>query len=354
MLGLSCEKSRGYVYYAGKRCRERIQLEPTPANLKRVAQHRAAVLDAIARGAFDYAVTFPGSKRAEQFEHAPHRGLLTEAYLEDWLTRKKPLLKASTWRDYEKTIYGQLIPQFGTVPLSDLKRPDVKAWVTTLTAGNKRIANVLSVLRAALQEACDDDLIEANPLRDWTYRKVEATKDIDDVDPFTAEEQTAILGQLEGQSRNLIQFAFWTGMRTSELVALNWTDIDWKREVVKVRRARTQAASVDEVTKTRAGNREIKILPPAQAALAAQTRLTADKAEEVFQNPNTTERWSGDQPIRKTLWVPALQRATVRYRRLWVANSYCDAIRRRATVLRALTNMVRFAACANSSSSPST
>jgi len=33
--------------YRGVRCRERVRLKPTPANLKRAARHRAAVLDAI-------------------------------------------------------------------------------------------------------------------------------------------------------------------------------------------------------------------------------------------------------------------------------------------------------------------
>jgi hypothetical protein len=33
----------------------------------------------------------------------------------------------------------------------------------------------------------------------------------DDIDPFTPEEQIAILGKLVDQGRNFIQFAFWTG-----------------------------------------------------------------------------------------------------------------------------------------------
>ena len=47
--------------YKGVRCRERFKLAPTPANLKRVSLHRAAILDGIARGTFDYSVTFPES-----------------------------------------------------------------------------------------------------------------------------------------------------------------------------------------------------------------------------------------------------------------------------------------------------
>src|SRR5450830_406809 len=53
--------------YRGKRCRERLKLAPTPANMKRAAQHRAAILDAIQKQTFDYRVTFPESTRAAQF-----------------------------------------------------------------------------------------------------------------------------------------------------------------------------------------------------------------------------------------------------------------------------------------------
>ena len=57
--------------YRGERCRERLKLEPTPANLKRASQHRAAILHAIELGEFDYGVTFPGSKNAARFAPAP-------------------------------------------------------------------------------------------------------------------------------------------------------------------------------------------------------------------------------------------------------------------------------------------
>ena len=172
------------------------------------------------------------------------------------------------------------------------------------------------MFRAALQEAFEDELIESNPLAGWVYRKAEPPKEADDVDPFSADEQAAILAKLEGQGKNLIQFAFWTGLRTSELVALTWADVDWRRGVVQIRRAQTQAArkTGPETTKTRAGQREIKLLPPALEALTAQKAWTWLKGDEVFQNPRTLERWTGDQPIRKTLWTHALKRAEVRYR----------------------------------------
>lgn len=302
-------------YYAGRRCRERIKLQPSPANLKRAAQHRAAILDAIERGTFDYAVTFPNSKQAFSLASVPGRAMTVAAYLDDWLANKEKTLKVSTYNGYEKIVNGHLIAAFGKLRLTELTKPTIKAWAKDLTATNKTIANVLSCLRSALADAVDDELIESNPLAGWVYRNAEAPKDEDDIDPFTAEEQAAILARLDGQGRNLIQFAFWTGLRTSELVALNWGDIDWHRGVIVIRRAQTQAAKGKaETPKTRAGAREVKILAPALGALTDQKAHTWLKGEEVFQNPRTGERWTGDQPIRKTLWAHALKRAGVRYR----------------------------------------
>jgi len=113
----------------------------------------------------------------------------------------------------------------------------------------------------------DDEIIESNPLYGWSYKRREPVAPNDDIDPFTPAEQAAILDALEGQGLNLIQFAFWTGLRTNELVALEWGDIDWIRGIILITRGQTQAAEEPEAPKTRAGRRELKILSPAMAAL---------------------------------------------------------------------------------------
>lgn len=83
-----------------------------------------------------------------------------------------------------------------------------------------------------------------------------------------------------------------------------------------ISRARTQAAGgVAEMTKTSAGRRSVKLLRPALKALEAQKAHTFLANREIFQNPRTLERWTGDQPIRKTMWTPAMKKSGVRYRR---------------------------------------
>jgi integrase len=59
----------------------------------------------------------------------------------------------------------------------------------------------------------------------------------------------------------------------------------------------------------------LKPLGPALDALQAQKPHAFMKGGVVFENPRTGEAWKGDQPIRYGVWVPAIRKAGVRYRR---------------------------------------
>lgn len=301
--------------YRGVRCRERITLKPTATNLKKAEQHKAAIEHAISIGTFDYLVTFPGSTRAAKFAPEASRETMN-GFLTRWLEAKKKHVASSTFDGYRKLVTLRLIPALGDTMLVDLKRKAVRDWLDTLEVSNKTLSNIQSCLRSALNDAAEEELLELNPLAGWTYSRKAAPPKEDDVDPFSPEEQQAVLGALSGQARNMMQFALWTGLRTSELVALEWGDIDWLREEVMVSRAMTQASKgTAETTKTAAGRRSVKLLKPAMEALKAQKAHTFLADLEVFQNPRTLERWAGDGPIRKTMWVPAMKKAGVRYRR---------------------------------------
>ncbi len=260
-------------------------------------------------------MTFPDSPRRFQFLEYKGSGILIQNYLDNWLELKKKTLKASTHLDYYKTINHQIIPAFKNKTIDAIKRADIKQWLAQMTCGNKRLLNIQTVLRCALQDAVDDDLIESNPMYGWSYKNKDVVKDFDDVQPFDAIEQAAILKALDGQARNMVQFFFWTGLRTSELIALDWSDIDWKRGTVIINKAKTQASKEPESPKTKAGHREVKILKPALDALNEQKQFTLLKNVEIFQNPRTGERWEGDQAFRLGVWTGALKRAKVRYRR---------------------------------------
>ena len=297
--------------YKGVRCRERIKLLPTAVNLKKVERHREAILHSIEDGTFDYAVVFPKSKNVKKFTHQCE--ITVGAWLDQWIARKEPHLKASTFVNYSKMV-GRLKVQFGSMLLTDLKKKDVRTWCESLTVSNLSIANQLAPLRAALQDAYHDEHISENPLFNFQFRRNEPPRP-SDVMPFTKEEQAAILEATSGHVRNLFEFAFWTGMRPSEMTALQWGDVNWQKETILVQRAKTYFAKKPETTKTRAGNREVKLLAPALQALLSQKELASSgksykETDCIFINPRSKVAWNGDPQIRRA-WDRALRKAGV-------------------------------------------
>lgn len=303
--------------FRGIRCRETFKVAPTPTNLKKVAQHRATILDAISRGVFDYAVTFPESRNRFKFAERPQSaGLRLEDYLERWIKEKKKQLKSSTWDGYNKIVTMINATKLGTVLLPELRRTHIRDWCREQQCGNKWLANVQSVIRSALQDAVDEDLIETNPMYGWKYENVEAVKAKDDVDPFDAIEREAIISAMPSpQLKNMFEFAFWTGLRTSELIALTWDDVDWIRGEVRINKAKTQSASEPETTKTKKGIRDVKLLAPALAAITRQKSQTFLAGGIIFLDPRNNKPWEGDEAIRQGPWKTAIRKSGVRYRR---------------------------------------
>ncbi|MBC8730030.1 site-specific integrase [Paraburkholderia sp. UCT2] len=312
--------------YKGKRCRERVKAKPCPANTRKLSQFAAAVRHAIDKGEFDYAKTFPNSKHAAAFAERPGDVLTVEKYFDQWLTRKQSEIKASTYKGYYGIVNRFVIPKFGKLALSDLKRAAIRDWLATIDekkdekVTNKRLSNIQSCMRSALGDAVADEIIDASPLAGYTYSRIErpvAGEPDDEVDPFTSDEQAAILSKMRAGERNLTQFFLWTGLRTSEAIELNWSDIDFIGGYVRVRRALTrEAKGVAELPKTTAGRRDVKLLGPARTALLAQKELTfmAELDGPVFVNPTTRKRFTGSHQFWR-VWQTALKHAGIRYRR---------------------------------------
>src|SRR5690606_39018923 len=116
-------------------------------------------------------------------------------------------------------------------------------------------------------------------------------------------EQQAIIQECEPVFANMVQFAFWTGLRTAELIALDWSDVDFKTGYVRVWKSMTSASKgVAETPKTKSGVRDVRLLAPARAALTDQKSHTFLADGPVFVFPRSGERWTGDEQIRK-VWA---------------------------------------------------
>jgi integrase len=120
-----------------------------------------------------------------------------------------------------------------------------------------------------------------------------------------------IIGTAEGQMRNLIRFAFWTGLRTSELIGLEWGDMDCEKWTVRVQRAFV-SGQVKE-TKTKGSARTVVLFPEAMRALEEQKEHSFLEGGRIFRHPLSSLPWKQPQQIEK-FWKTILKRAGVPFR----------------------------------------
>lgn len=146
------------------------------------------------------------------------------------------------------------------------------------------------------------------------YRSKETeTEDDYVVDPLTPAEVDALLASAANkQWENLFRFAIHTGMRSSELCALRWKDIDFIQKTAHVQCA--SVAGITKGTKTKAGTRKVELTDEAMVALVSQKTFSFMKDETVFEDPKTEKAWANADAIRKKAWVPTLRKAGIRYR----------------------------------------
>lgn len=303
--------------YRGVSCRETIKLPATEPHLRYVKRLRGEILNAIALGTFDYGHYFPLSKRARLFGHINANPRIGDL-LSEFLGHAERTLQRSTVIGYRKVCQAHLFKVFGKIPVRDLSPAFIRSWIAKLNLTTKAVRNILIPLRAVLNEAVNDDIILRNPLDRVILTKLlnkQTCRSSYVADPFSRQEIHQLLAHSEGQVRNLIQFAFFTGLRPSELIGLRWEDIDWTKGVVHVRRA--VVSKQEKCTKTPAGQREVLLLPPALDALLAQKSYTFLEGDRVFHHPTLKKAWISDTQIRKPHWIGIFKRSGVRYRNFY-------------------------------------
>ena len=134
-------------------------------------------------------------------------------------------------------------------------------------------------------------------------------------DPFEQSEVEAILADLEAREHaQVIHYfaaAFFGGFRPSGLIALRWSDVDFRRCNVRVQRAGVRGHAKDS-TKTYLA-RDVELSDRAWSAFLAQREHTQLADREIFWNPATGEPWADIQSQWK-IWRRCLKRLGMRYR----------------------------------------
>lgn len=307
--------------YQGVECRELLPPKPvTQTSVSQAGGLRAEIVRRVAEKTFVYTEYFPDSSRAAQFAPTGLRVMLedrlrlTEEAYERQVANGK--MSPSTLAGYVKAIHSERMTDFVRGrPIASVKPSEVRAFASGIEGTAKHVRNLMTPLRATFADALNDDLIPFDPFTriDMTSLLKKTTKNSDyEVDPFTQEEREILLQNARPDEAPLLRFWLHAGLRPGELIALKWPKIDWSNR--KVRVDVNQVVGVEKMPKTAAGIRDVDLDDGAIAGLTAQKPASLEAGAHVFLNPRTGKAWTTDAQLRKTLWVPLLGRAGIRYR----------------------------------------
>ena len=170
--------------------------------------------------------------------------MTTQTLLLEWLEKfQKEHIKARTYNRYQGLIEMHIVPALGDRDISSLSRKEIQNFLInqkkdgnmrnkeTLSATSTNM--MLSLLNLAFEYACDMEYIKENPC----VRIRRARADTKKVEAFSTDEQRAVEAEIaKSGDRRLhgIILCLYTGLRLGELIALTWSDIDFKLGTLKV------------------------------------------------------------------------------------------------------------------------
>jgi integrase len=150
--------------------------------------------------------------------------------------------KFSTHQNYLITLNNHLLPAFGKMPLDQIKRKDVKAFLFKKQNGrlaHSSVKNLRAYLSAVFTQAVDDEIITQNPVAK-TGKLIKEPEELKErIIPLTWEEKNrleATVSRYFPRWYPLLLTALRTGLRIGELIALKPEDIDFDDMFIEVRR----------------------------------------------------------------------------------------------------------------------
>ncbi len=208
----------------------------------------------------------------------------------------KPNLRESTARYYQMFIDKHIVPKLGDVKLTELRAMQIQKFYNDLRTGGRLreaqreknpglsasyIRGIHTMLHTCLDAAVREKLILSNPTNDCKPPKL-VKKEMKTLEP---EQVQAYLKAAD--ARGLLPMFFLeltTGMRKSELVALQWTDVNWKERTISVSK---QAYKIDG---------KMTVMPPKTANSVRKIALSEETLAMLKKQQKEDEEGWPDSP----------------------------------------------------------
>ena len=297
------------INFNGVRKRQSTNLKKTATNLKLIEKEIIPKIQvAMANGTF----SFEDKKDISSNIF----GKFAESYFEILKSR----IRTTTYKGNLVHYTNHIKPYFENKLISNIKPIDLEKWQNELIKkgySQNTLTRYKSIFFAIMEKAYKNDIIENNPFKKAEQPKQKKSnienilEDDKKISPFT-EDELNIMFSFTGYMGYYIYFAVYTGMRPSEILALNWTDIDFENKRIAVFKSLLDGEI--NKTKTVSSTRYVDLLPNLETKLL-QWKKECNSKTILFPN-KYGERFYSHAGVSKT-FKEKLQKNNIKYRYLY-------------------------------------
>lgn len=180
-------------------------------------------------------------------------------FIDQWLEYKKTNVRSVTIENYNKLIKNHLIPFFKYKTVQKITYQDISNLYMELSnrLSDRSVSDVHKVLSAALNQAVKWSIIKINPaslvIKPKTSKK--------QIKVWTKKESQIFLNEIKDHVLYpVFHLALSTGLRQSEILALEWKHIDFSKATLKVVQTLSHdGKTISQMTKTKSGSRMVTL-----------------------------------------------------------------------------------------------
>ena len=204
--------------------------------------------------------------------------ILYSDWIYDWLVEKKDYIKESTYANYSNNIFNHIIPKLGDKYLQDLNHKVIQDFLLDLFKNGRKdgkgglsektIKDITIIIKGSLRKAINEEKLKHFELS-FIYPKDNKDSKIYILSRHEQNKLTKyVLDNMNNRNIGLL-ISLYSGLRIGELCALQWKDIDFKRNILTINKTIQRVYIKDKnkniskviitTPKTKNANREIPI-----------------------------------------------------------------------------------------------
>ncbi len=196
---------------------------------------------------------------------------------ESYIDYKRTRVKASTLRNLEYCLTGQIAPYFDNKSIRDISPADVLSWQNELIKSNRKettINKINSRLVDVFNYAVKYFGLPKNPCIENIGKQ---KRDADSIDFWTLEEYREFISHVSAiEYRMIYELLFYTGMRIGELRALTLSDLDFDKNTIQINKTLPRCTDEATTPKTLNSFRTISVPSEVMAHLKEYTKRIYD------------------------------------------------------------------------------